>query len=354
MAFETVPLVDILRGGILESQHRGAIAVVDAAGKLVASAGDPGLVTFLRSSAKPFQLLQVVESGAADRFGFSPRELAVMAASHSGEDRHVEAVRGILKRIGLSEDALRCGSHLPMNPASAKKLQAAGGPIPAVYNNCSGKHAGMLASCVANGWTTDDYLDRGHPHQQAVLRILAELSGLRQDEIGLGVDGCSVPCFAMPLSHAARMFAQWADAARVRPTPPARAGAPVPRRKALTRIAHAVLDFPEMLAGEDRFDTDLLRASKGRVVCKGGAEGYQGIGVVERPGGGPALGIAIKNADGEGRRGVSPVALESLRQLGVLEPEMLAALKKYHACSVPNHRGIEAAEVRPNFSLAFA
>jgi len=353
MDFDTVPLVDVLRGGTLESQHRGAVAVVDAAGKLVAHAGDPELVTFLRSSAKPFQLLPLVESGAADRFQFEPRELATMAASHSGEDRHLETVRGILKKIGLAESALQCGSHTPFSAVAAKALRAAGREPTVLHHNCSGKHSGMLAACVASQWPVADYFELTHPHQQAILATLAELAEYPEARIATGIDGCSVPSFALPLRNAALLFAKWAAAARPRPTPPSRGGASVPRVEALTRIAHAALAFPEMIAGEERIDTDLMRTCAGRVLSKSGAEGFEGVGIVEPPGGGPALGIAVKNGDGEGKRGIHPVVIEVLRQLGVLNDATAVGLGQYHAWPVTNHRGLVVGEVRPRFTLMY-
>ena len=222
------------------------------------------LVSYLRSSAKPFQLLPLVESGAADRFGFTDAELAVMAGSHSGEPRHVAAVQSILNKIGLSEEALQCGVHAPFNADSAKALRAAGREPTALYNNCSGKHSGMLAQAVDRGLSTHDYLDPQHPVQITIRQRLAELGGITFDEIGVGVDGCSAPCFAMPLRAAALAFARLAEA----------------RESGLHRVARVMMDYPEMVAGEGRLDTDLMRAVPGRVVSKGGAEGYHGMGVI--------------------------------------------------------------------------
>ncbi|MCW8131111.1 MAG: asparaginase [Planctomycetota bacterium] len=351
MSFGTVPLVDVLRGGILESQHRGAIAVVDASGKLVARAGDAGLRTFLRSSGKPFQALPLVESGAADRFNFTPEELAVCSASHSGEPRHLKVVRGILKKIGLTEAALHCGTHTPLSSTVAKALQKKGEKPGVLHHNCSGKHSGMLAACVAHGWPVESYTDPAHPLQQAIVRTLAELAEMPPRAVGVAIDGCSVPSFAMPLRHAALLFARWAEAARTKRTPPSRKGAPVPRAEALTRIAHAVLKHPGLIAGEARIDTDLIVAARGRVLCKSGAEGFEGVGVIVPPKGGPALGIAIKNGDGEGKRGTFPVVIETLKQLGVLDAKALRKLEKYHTWKVTNFRDLEVGEVVPAFKL---
>ncbi len=331
--FETEALVEVWRGGRVESEHRGAIAVVEAGGKLIAHVGDVDLVSYLRSSAKPFQLLPLVESGAADRLGLTETELAVIAGSHAGEPRHVMAVQSILNKIGLPDAALQCGIHAPFNADAAKALRAAGREPSVLHNNCSGKHSGMLAQAVDRGLSTHDYLDPQHPVQVAIRRRLAELGGLTFDEIGVGVDGCSAPCFAMPLRAAALAFARLA------------AG----REDGLRRVARAMLDHPEMVSGEGRLDTDLMRAVPGRVISKGGAEGYHGLGVI-RPDG-SALGIALKIADGDGKRGGNPVVIETLRQLGVLNDEALSKLESYHTWPITNHRGLEVGEVKTNFKL---
>jgi L-asparaginase II len=335
--FETSSLVEVTRGGRVESEHRGAIAVVDAAGNLIAHVGDVQLVSYLRSSAKPFQLLPLLESGAADRFGFTDAELAIVAGSHSGEPRHVAAVQSILHKIGLSEDVLQCGIHVPFNAESAKALRDAGREPTVLYNNCSGKHAGMLAQAIDRGLSTTDYLDPQHPVQVAIRQRLAELAELPAEQIYVGVDGCSAPCFAMPLRASALAFAKLAEA-----------GSKM-QAAGLGRVAQAMLNYPEMVAGEGRLDTDLMRAVPQRVVSKGGAEGYHGMGVIRSDG--LALGIAIKIGDGDGKRGGHPVVIEVLRQLGVLDEAAFTALQSYCAWKITNHRGLEVGEVRANFNL---
>jgi L-asparaginase II len=333
MAFQTEALVEVTRGGQVESEHRGAIAVVDATGQLIAHIGDVNLVSYLRSSAKPFQLLPLIESGAADRFGFTDAELAVIAGSHSGELRHVAAVQSILSKIGLREGALQCGIHVPFNAAAAKTLRAKGREPSILHNNCSGKHSGMLAQAIDRGLSTHDYLDPQHPVQVIIRQRLAELGGITFDEIGVGVDGCSAPCFAMPLRAAALAFARLAEG----------------RDSGLQRVARAMLHHPEMVAGEGRIDTDVMRAVPDRLVSKGGAEGYHGMGLIHLDG--SAWGIAIKIADGDGKRGGHPVIIETLRQLGVLDDAALAQLQSYHRWPITNHRGLEVGEVRANFKL---
>ncbi len=333
------PLVEVTRGGRVESIHFGAVAVVDASGRLVAHVGDPDRIAYLRSTAKPFQLLPLVEAGGADRFGFAERELAVMAASHSGEPRHVQTVQAILDKIGLGENALQCGAHWPLSEASARALRETGREPTPIYNNCSGKHAGMLAQCIQQGLSTHDYLDPSHPVQGAILQTLAELSGLAPGAIDVAIDGCSAPCFGMPLRACALAFARLADPAAL----------PEARRRAALRIVGAMTAYPEMVGGEGRLDTDLMRAARGRVASKGGAEGYQGAALPSR-----GLGIAIKIADGNGQRGCGPVVVETLRQLGALDDAALDQLRGHHGSVVKNHRGLEVGEVKPAFKLTFA
>ena len=335
--FNTIPLVQVMRGSRLEAVYRGAMAIVNARGHIIASVGDSNLTAFLRSSAKPFQLLPLIESGAADRLGFSDRELALMAASHNGEEFHVQAVVGILARLGLNESALQCGAHPPLHPPSARALENAQQQPSALHNNCSGKHSGMLAQCVDRHLPIADYLSPQHPVQVTIKQTLTELAGVSPDSIDVGVDGCSVPTFALPLSAAALAFARLAD--------PSELGDP--RRSALRRIASAMMAHPEMVAGTKRLDTDVMHAGMGRIVVKGGAEGYYGIGILSSPG----LGVAIKMEDGDGGRGRNAVVIEVLRQLDALDGQGLASLARYAAGPMKNHRGLTVGEVRPCFQL---
>ncbi|MBI5565321.1 MAG: asparaginase, partial [Chloroflexi bacterium] len=303
MSFGTEALVEVWRGGHVESEHRGAIAVVDAQGQLLAHIGDVLLTSYLRSSAKPFQLLPLIESGAADRFGFTDRELAVIAGSHSGEPRHLETVQSILSKIGLSDNALQCGVHVPFNPAVAKSLRVANQSASVLHNNCSGKHAGLLAQAIDRGVRTADYLDPQHPVQITIRQRLAELADLEFDAVGVGVDGCSAPCFALPLKKAALAFARLAEAG----SEMQEAGSRMQdaRTQSLAKVTQVMIGYPEMVAGEGRLDTDLMWAANGRLFSKGGAEGFHGVGVLAQ-GDQSAYGIAWKIGDGDGKRGGHP------------------------------------------------
>ncbi len=340
-----LPLLEYTRGGLVESLHAGALVVADAAGRVVAAWGDPHAVVFLRSAAKPFQALPLVESGAAAHFGLTPRELAITCASHLGLAMHVETVRGLQAKIGAGEADLLCGTHPLDDPATARQLILAGETPTPNRHNCSGKHTGMLATARQLGAPLAEYIDPRHPVQQAILAAFADLCGLPPEQVGLGVDGCSAPNFAVPLVNAARAFARLAD-------PPDQAPA---RAAALRQIFQAMTSAPEMVRGPGGFDTELMRALPGRLVSKGGAEGYQAIGLA--PGalgpGSPALGLTLKVADG-GSRAVGLIAAEALRQLGALSPAALDALAGFNFTlpqPVRNWRGIQVGEAHAAFQL---
>ncbi len=333
-----VPLVEVWRGETVESVHYGGIAVVDSAGRAVAAVGDPGEVTFLRSAAKPAQVLPLLASGAAERFGFGDDEIAVMIGSHNGEPVHVAAVRSILGKIGLDERALRCGAHPPFHRPSAAALRSSGVVPAAVHNNCSGKHAGMLALAVHLGAPVATYLEGSHPVQARVRAAVETLAGLEPGGARTAVDGCSAPNFAMPLRHAALLFARLVDPA----------GVAEGLAGAARRAVGAMRRHPEMVAGTDRLCTELMRARPGGLIAKIGAEGVYGLGF-ERDGAG--VGIALKISDGEGRRARHSAALETLRQLGALAPEEAEALRSRFVPEVRNRRDLPVGRIATVFTL---
>ena len=336
-----------MRGGIVESLHRGAVAVVDVEGRLRYYIGDPDLVTFLRSSAKPWQALAVVESGAADWFGLTEREIAVVTGSHGGEPFHIEAVRSILSKIGLDEGALACGVHPPLHEETARRMREAGEEPTALHSNCSGKHAGMLATARFLDHPIEGYRDPKHPVQQTILSVIADLADLNPSQIVIGVDGCGVPTFAMSLRHAALAMARLVDPH----------GFASERAEACHRIVRAMQRHPEMVGGTDRLDTDLIRVGCGRLISKGGAEAYQVVGLLPNAlgAGSPALGIALKIEDGN-HRARTPAVVEVLRQMGVLGEAELEALARYRRADVKNEHGEVVGEVRTvaDFGLRIA
>lgn len=324
--------VRFVRGETVESVHRVSLAVADAKGRLAATFGNPRLVTFLRSAAKPMQLLPLVESGAADRFGFTPKELAIMAGSHSGEAEHVATVAGILGKIGLREDALQCGRHAPYNKEAAEKV---GEGFTALHHNCSGKHSGMLALATHLGADPRTYLALDQPVQQAILNAVAKECGLAPGAIPLGVDGCGVPSFAVPLSAAARAFARLADPAGL-------AGG---RGEVLQRIRDAMVSHPEMVAGTNRLDTDFMNAVPGKLIVKAGAEACYGAALVGR-----GLGVCIKVEDGN-PRAAGPVLARVLEHFGLMSRAQKESVATHWNEPIRNVAGRVVGRIECDFEL---
>ncbi len=338
------PVFEATRGPIVESIHYGAFAVVDSRGQLLASHGDAEMVTYLRSSSKPFQALPFIEKGGADHFGLDEREVAILCASHSGTDEHVAVVRGMQAKMSIPETALQCGSHTPGDSETAYQLRSRGEqPLP-VRHMCSGKHSGMLGMARMSNLPLETYLSMDHPVQQAILQALAEMSGVSSTEIVIGTDGCSAPNFALPLQAAALAMARLCQPDGM---PPARAAA-------CRRLVDAMRHEPGMIAGPGKFDTLLMRAAPS-VVAKGGAEGYQILGVMPdaiEPGS-PALGIAMKISDGDAgdSRARQLVSVEILRQLGALNAAEAAALSKFSPRRIYNFARLDVGEYRAAFSI---
>ncbi len=338
------PLVELTRGPLVESIHFGAVAVADAQGRLVAHYGDPQAWANLRSSAKPFQALSMVEGGAADAFGLAEREIAIACASHSGTEDHMAVLSGMQTKIGVSETDLLCGTHYPMHEPTARAMRERGETPTSNRHNCSGKHTGMLANAKMRHFSIADYLNPEHPVQKVILQTFAEMVSLLPERIPVGIDGCSAPTFATPLTNAAQAYALLADPS----------GLPEKRAAALRRIANAMTAHPDMVAGPGRWDTIIMQVTGGRVISKGGAEGYQGMAL--RPGAlgpaSPALGIALKVSDGDqGGRAVGTAALSVLVQLGALNAEEIVQLAAFDRRPLYNWRKLEIGEVRAAFSL---
>ncbi len=341
---EAIPLVEVTRGSMVESVHRGVIAAVDAEGKTIVSLGNINARTWYRSAAKPFQTIPLIASGAADYFDFTQRELAIITASHSGENIHLEAVNSILQKIGLSEADLLCGAHMPFDEASAKQLRAEGRPPRVLHNNCSGKHSGMLAFAKFINQPTGNYIDPQHPIQRRVREVLASFAGMTEEEIAIGVDGCSAPVFGLSLVEMARSYARLVSARQMDIEPELAIAA--------ERVVDSMVTFPEMIGGSHgRLDTDLMRAAKGAIVSKVGAEGVQLLGVRPCQMYPKGLGIAIKIEDGDTRRARDPVVIETLRQLGLLDGDQLEQRFIYSHSVLRNYRKLEVGEVRTCFTL---
>ncbi|WP_026074197.1 asparaginase [Brevibacillus massiliensis] len=328
-------LVDVCRGGRVESSHYGHIAVVASDGKLLFSLGDPYRKTYARSSVKPLQAIPVVETGAADRYELSDADLSLCCASHSGEAQHTERVLAILGRAGIGEDALQCGTHIPHSQDAYQKLIAAGKKLTPLYSNCSGKHTGMLITAKHMGESLEDYYKPDHPVQQRILQVIAEMADYPIEQIEMGTDGCGVPVHALPLERLAYAFARMAH--------PDDLGEK--RANTANRITAAMMKHPEMVGGTGRFCTDFMKAARGRLFGKAGAESVYLIG--DRQTG---VGIAIKVEDGNGRAAY-PTALETLRQLGLLDKSQLDELAHHYRPIVKNARQENVGELVPSFTL---
>jgi L-asparaginase II len=322
----SVPLARVIRSGVEESVHRGDVAVVDEAGSVLLSAGDPERLVFARSSMKPLQA--AVSLSLLNREPPDP-EVAVMCASHNAEPVHLEAVRSLLARCGVPEGALRCPAFRPWDEETA--IQA---PQPRRINSdCSGKHAGMLGACAAQGWSLDSYTDPDHPLQRAILARVIEVAGL--EPVAVGIDGCGVPVHGLPLAAMARVYARMGS----------------PRRlgdfgQHLARAVSAMRAQPYLVAGRNRVDTAVMDATP-NVIVKSGAEALICAAVLDRD-----VGVAVKIRDGNSRA-AGPSLIQALAWVGVLDPETLEALRPFANPAVLGG-GVPVGEIVASFDLASA
>lgn len=334
-------LVEVTRGDRVESRHRGSIAAVSSSGELTWSFGDADEFAFIRSSAKPFQLAPFVASGRFDAYDFpNPTEsLAIMAASHSGEDRHVRTVQAILRAGGLTREVLACGVHTPFDTETAQRLIRDGEPLTPLRHNCSGKHAAMALHAKAAGWPIETYWQPDHPVQQLALDTVALMSGVARADVVTATDGCGVVSFGVPLRGLALAFARLADPAGVEDRA---------LRTALERIRDAMMAHPELVGGDRRrFDTELMRTQPGQLVSKAGAEGIRAVGVLQNGTANAPFGLALKIEDGDLARRASDVAASAaLARLGVLDAGGLAGMGERTAPRIVDPRGDIVGEVR--------
>lgn len=330
-------IVQSVRGATVESAHRVHVAVVDHTGRLVASAGDPEFSTYMRSAAKPFQVLPLLEDGAAERYSATFKELALACASHNSEPYQVDLVRGFLDRIGGREADLACGPHPPLSATLAMPDTGGGrsGPIPAapqtpLASNCSGKHTAMLALARHHGWPTAGYHTAPHPVQRRCKDAVAHWAGLSPDAVGEGVDGCGVVSFALPVKAQALAYARLVAS-----------GDPAPRA-----IVRAMTEHPDLIAGQGRPCTALMQAYPARLLAKIGAEGVYGAALLDR-----GIGIGLKIEDGHNWAAVVAL-LRVLEQLG-LEPSPVSTLPRFAAIPMRNTRGEIVGELRASGEITF-
>ncbi|MGB6345794.1 MAG: asparaginase [Methyloceanibacter sp.] len=328
-------LIEVTRGRLVESSHRGAVAVVDDQGRVLLALGDVARPIYPRSAVKALQAIPLVESGAADAFGLDDSELAIACASHSGDAVHIAAVRSLLAKAGLKESQLACGAHWPMSERATQELLRAGKSPQAIHNNCSGKHAGMLATAVHRGLDPRGYEQPEHGVQEAIRRILSEICGVALARQDMGIDGCSVPSFALPLAALAAGFARLGRGAGMTPE----------RKKAAQRLMRACFAAPELVAGEGRFDTIVMHALGDAAFVKGGAEG---IHCASLPGLG--LGLAVKIDDGT-KRGTEMVLAHVLAKLVAGADRTLAGPLDGE---IRNWRGLKVGRLQPSPELEIA
>ncbi len=312
-------VVEALRGGIVESIHRVHVAVAHAEQGLIASAGNPAHLSFVRSSIKMFQVLPFVEAGGVERFQLSGEELALCTASHGGEPFHVAATRSILAKARVTDAALACGAHLPLHEPTANAMLCASEAPGRIHNNCSGKHAGMLAHCVQQQWVTNGYHKATHPMQQRVVSTLARWMRVDEGDIDSGVDGCGLPTFVMPLDAVATGCAKFAAAVASGDAAPA-------------KIFNAMVAHPEFVAGTDRLDTDLMRVTGSKLFAKVGAEGFYTAAIPSM-----RLGVALKVEDGS-KRAAEPALLAVLHHIGAIDANNVASLSKHWNPQILNTR----------------
>ncbi|MDQ3322958.1 MAG: asparaginase, partial [Acidobacteriota bacterium] len=286
-------LAEVVRGETVESIHRGHLIVMSGDGNTILSKGNPEIVTFIRSSGKPFQAFPVLTTGAAERFGFLDSEIALACGSHSGEKFHTETCALMLAKIGLGESDMRCGVQVPFNEKVAEAMLLAGEKPNQLHNNCSGKHAAMLALAEHSGADLKTYETLENPVQQAILDVVSLFTDLAKNEIPIGIDGCAAPNFALPVRAMAKSFARLVF-------PPKSFDDET--REACRRIVSAMMTYPEMIGGTDRLDTIIMQSARGRIISKIGAEGVYLAGVLPCERWKTGLGIALKIEDGDDKR----------------------------------------------------
>jgi len=336
-----VPTVvaEVTRGGIVESVHHGVIVVAETSDQVVAAAGDPNHVAYFRSSAKPFQAIPLVESGAADAAGFTPAELALCCASHHGEPRQQAAVQAMLTKLGRGPEALQCGIVRPMDEVEAARVETGEVSASPLHCDCSGKHAGMLAACLHLGYPTDSYLDPDHPLQQQILAVMSDVMRRPADQIARATDGCSLPTFGGSLHAFAVAYAALAAPEQV-PSGAGREHAP-----ALNRLRQAMTSHPENVSGSGSLVTDLMALGKGKIAVKSGAEGLICLAVPAR-----GLGIAVRVLDGSFRAHAAIVSA-LLEQLDLLDAATIATLRERFPPEIRNHNHLHVGDLRAAFQL---
>ena len=329
-----IPLIELYRGGTLECQHLGSVAVVNTQGRLIAQVGDPYWLCFTRSTLKALQALPLIQAGGVQHFGLESEHLALLCASHSGEEKHVAVVTDLLKKAGQAHQVLQCGCHVPGIFSYHDKAPPVGLCFDERHNNCSGKHAGFVAYCVQHGHSLTDYIEPSHPLQSAIRRDLARLAGLDENAMKMGIDGCSAPNYAMPLAHLAGCYARLASGNK----DPEFGGS-------FELLASAMTRHPDLVSGTGRNDLAFMTAGRGDWVTKVGADGVQVVASKSR---GEAFAIKIIDAS---KPALYAATVEVLEQLGWLDDHQRRELDVWRARQITNVRGLHVAERRSVFKL---
>jgi L-asparaginase II len=328
--------VEVYRGAVVEAIHYATVAVLDGDGNMTHYLGDPDEQFMTRSVVKPFQVLPLLLTGAADHFGFSPKQLAIMCASHVGSDEHREVVLSNLKQAGNNVKDLQCGTHLPIFMAMDKLYPTRGEDKDVLRHNCSGKHSGFLALARYLGEDASTYLDPSSRTQTMVKKAVADMCEYPVDEVQVAIDGCSAPVFSIPIKNLALGFKKLANGQGSTPEMTA----------AVRRVKEAMTTWPLMVSGEKRLDYDLKRSFPGNLVCKIGAEAIEGIGFSD-----PPVGITVKILDGN-QRALGPVVVEVLKQLGIIgDIEDYPLLKRHESPEILNYRDIVTGRIKTRFEL---
>jgi L-asparaginase II len=339
-----LPLVEFTRGAIVESIHCGVVVVSDHAGNILFKIGDENLITYLRSTAKPLQVLALLEHPEAAHYHFEDDEIAIMCASHSGTDEHVAVLKKLQEKVSIDENDLQCGTHLPFDRITANQVVRGETRLSTLQHNCSGKHSGMLALAKLLAEPKESYLSPDRPTQQLILQTCGEMLDVPFSRFEMGIDGCSAPVFAVPMRNAAQAYARLCQPDHLTPR----------RMHACRCVTRAMMAHPFLVAGPERFDTAVMQSLPGKLIAKTGAEGFFGIGIMPdsiKPGS-PGIGIMVKICDGDLKERARPVVcMTILRHLGLLTPDVETLLKTYDRGNISNWRDIAVGEVRPSTEL---
>jgi len=333
------PLAVVTRNNYIESLHYGIICVVNSSGKILYKLGDYHTRIFFRSSAKPLQIIPLLQSGAAEAFNFSPKEIAIACASHSGQKIHQETVEEILKRLNLNDLNLHCGIMTPYSEKENKRLIKEGTSPSVLHCSCSGKHSAMLALAKFKGYSVDNYEKIANPVQQEILSTIADFADENIQSIPMGTDGCGTPIYILPVNKIALSYAKLAMYAQ---------DIKNSYHHSCKTVFDSMTQFPEMVAGDSEFCTELMQVTKGKLIGKVGSEAVYCLSIKEGN-----LGICVKIVDGN-ERAVYPVVIELLNQLGILNPQEFNSLKHWHRQTLKNNLGEIIGEVLPAFNFQSA